>query len=255
MRNKFMTAMLLSSLISAGTAARAECSIVSGPTRTALLELYTSEGCSSCPPADRWLSRLRAQGYDAGQIVPLALHVDYWDYIGWQDRFADPAFTARQRTLAAVHRFSLVYTPQAILNGRDYRGWHNSPQFAKDLASLNRQLAQASIRLSSHIDADGKLEISALSQAPDHANATLYIAVFENNLSTAVKAGENRGATLHHDYVVRAWLGPFPIDQGIMQTVPLKPGWKRHDLGVAAFVQKRTNAEVLQAVALNDCSL
>ena len=106
-----------------------QCSAHSGERTAALVELYTSEGCSSCPPADRWLSALGAQGAVPGRIVPLALHVDYWDYIGWTDPYAKREFSLRQRKLTQLQRLALVYTPQVMLQGRDFRAWANGKAF------------------------------------------------------------------------------------------------------------------------------
>src|SRR4051812_45458497 len=94
------------------------CSVVSGPATAAVVELYTSEGCSSCPPADRWLATL-GRRYSGTQVVPLALHVDYWDYIGWKDPYARREFSLRQRKLSQLQRLALVYTPQVLLAGAD----------------------------------------------------------------------------------------------------------------------------------------
>ena len=226
------------------------CSVSSGPGRTALLELYTSEGCSSCPPADRWLGRLATQGYTPQQVVPLALHVDYWDTIGWQDRFAKPAFTARQREQAAI---GFVYTPQVMLNGQDFRGWGSAARVEAAIAAINRTAPKADIRLTLAQPSADQLDIAVTAQALAQPNATLYLALYENDLSTQVNAGENSGATLHHDYVVREWLGPYAIDKPLQRKIVLKPGWKTKNLGIAAFVQSRGNGEILQAVASKLC--
>ena len=101
----------------------ADCVAISPSTRTALVELYTSEGCNSCPPADRWLSRQTEREWDARQVVALAFHVDYWDRLGWKDRFAQPAFSARQRALAAQQGSRTVYTPQVLVSGRSLPQW------------------------------------------------------------------------------------------------------------------------------------
>ena len=98
-----------------------QCVSESGPSTAALVELYTSEGCSSCPPAERWLGGLPA--LPRHRVVPLALHVDYWDYIGWKDPYAKREFSLRQRKLSQLQRMALVYTPQVMLQGRDFRGW------------------------------------------------------------------------------------------------------------------------------------
>jgi len=224
----------------------AGCTIESGSTRAALLELYTSEGCSSCPPADRWLSRLSPSPQ---KLVPLALHVDYWDYIGWRDVFAKPVFSDRQRAAAGP---GFVYTPQVMLNGQDFRGWHNSGRMEEALASINKSIPQAGIRMSV-VSAESTLDIAVETQSS--VPADVYVAVFENNLVSQVRAGENNGTTLHHDYVVREWLGPFTAGSVdvLRHKATLQSGWKRKDLGVAAFVQSKKSGEVLQAVAGKAC--
>src|ERR1039457_1730220 len=115
----FTTAICIASL----TAAIAEtCTIHSPPHTVALLELYTSEGCDSCPPADKFVSGLRAaSGLGANQVVPISLHVDYWDYIGWKDVFAQHAYTERQRWLSDLARTRTVYTPEVFVGGQELR--------------------------------------------------------------------------------------------------------------------------------------
>src|SRR5262245_36872571 len=100
-----------------------QCAAKSPAHTTALVELYTSEGCDSCPPADRWLSSLGGKGYTADRVVPIALHVDYWDYIGWKDPYARAAHSARQRKMASLARAAAIYTPQVLVQGKDFRDW------------------------------------------------------------------------------------------------------------------------------------
>lgn len=235
-----------------GFASAAECSAVSGPNRTPLLELYTSEGCSSCPPVDRWLSRLQTQGYGRDKLVPLALHVDYWDYIGWQDRFAQPLFAERQRTLAALGNARVVYTPQVLLNGRDFRGATGNARFDAAIAAIRSEPAHATIRLNLKPASDQVL-VEASAQADKPATAALYLALYENDLNSMVKAGENSGSTLHHDYVVRTWRGPYAVGAPLKETIALPAAWKRGDLGAAAFVQDKASGEILQAISLPLC--
>src|SRR3989338_9674550 len=113
----------VASMTALAPAAFAACDARSGARTAALVELYTSEGCSSCPPADRWLSGLASKGYAPDRVVPLSLHVDYWDYIGWKDPYAKREFSLRQRKLSQLQRMALVYTPQVLLQGRDFRDW------------------------------------------------------------------------------------------------------------------------------------
>jgi hypothetical protein len=244
-----LAAVLAASVVHA---APGECTARSGTATAALVELYTSEGCDSCPPADRWLSGLAAAGFGTGHVVPLALHVDYWDYIGWKDPFAQPLFAARQREIAAIGRTRVVYTPQVVLAGKDYRGWPARSRFAEAVAAINATPARAGIEL-----AIGAGEIRAQANVPrpeDRADAALFVAAYENGLSNRVTAGENRGATLQHDYVARQWWGPLALDAtGTASIARPVSGQRIASGGVAAFVQSRRTGEVLQALALPAC--
>src|SRR5438876_4337656 len=133
-------------LFLADAAGAERCSALSGERTVALVELYTSQGCSSCPPADRWLSGFGARGYVPQRVVPLSLHVDYWDYISWKDPYAKSEFSVRQRKLTQLQRSALVYTPQVLLQGRDYRRWGRST-FDEAVARINAQAAKARIAL------------------------------------------------------------------------------------------------------------
>lgn len=231
-----------------------ECSAASGPARVALLELYTSEGCSSCPPADRWLSQLNAQGFNADRVIPLSLHVDYWDYIGWRDPFANPAFSARQREMARLGRSSTVYTPQVMINGRDFRSWYSSGNFAREIESMKQAPARANIQLKLSKTSTDRVE-ALVSVTGRKDNLVLYLALYENDLWSSVSAGENSGVKLHHDYVVREWRGPLRISDAVMsQTLLLKSSWQSVKTGVVAFLQDASNGEVVQAVQLKMCS-
>lgn len=232
------------------------CLAASAPHSTALLELYTSEGCNSCPPADVWVGGLRAGGFSRERVVPLALHVDYWNGLGWIDPFSRKEFSTRQRELNSS---GFVFTPQVLLNGRNYR-WGNAATLSRDLDALNRVPARAEIRLTlEKAAASRELHIAVTGVVPDPAlrrDAALYAAVYESAIVNSVPAGENAGSTLRHDYVVREWLGPFPVDSGAValdRTVTLVPQWRPVHLGVAAFVQNRRNGDVLQALALPWC--
>jgi hypothetical protein len=232
----------------------AQCVSESGPGTTALVELYTSEGCSSCPPADRWLASL-GQRYTPARVVPLALHVDYWDYIGWKDPYAKREFSLRQRKLTQLQRMAFVYTPQVVLQGRDFRGW-GTKGFDDELARINAQPARARLRLEL-LQAHAKgLEVEASAEllAPLE-DAVLYLAAYLSGLKSQVTAGENRGRILAHDHVVLEWLGPFGITGRRMERrmLPLLPGAGAASSGAAAFVQDRRTGEVLQALLRSAC--
>jgi hypothetical protein len=236
------------------TAQAAQCVSQSGPGTTALVELYTSEGCSSCPPADRWLASL-GQRYAPGRVVPLALHVDYWDYIGWKDPYAKREFSLRQRKLSQLQRMALVYTPQVVLQGRDWRLWH-ARAFDEEVARINAQPAKARLKLELLPARATGLEVEASAELAEPLDdAVLYLAAYQSRLESRVTAGENRGRILTHDYVVLEWLGPFAIASRRVErrTLPLLPGAGAANSGAAAFVQDRRTGEVLQALLRSTC--
>ncbi len=244
--------------LSVSTAEAAQCKAISPEKSVALVELYTSEGCDSCPPADRWLSSLGPQGYAPDRVVPVALHVDYWDYIGWKDPYARQAHSARQRKMAKLARAAMVYTPQVMLQGQDFRQWH-SPAFEQAVAKINAQRAKARISLTLDTRRKDAFEVEAVAEllgvapSPDLA---LYLGAYENKLVSEVKAGENRGKTLPHDYVVLQWAGPLEFKGGKLaerHVIPLLPKAVPGNSGVVAFVQNRATGEVLQALMLPAC--
>jgi hypothetical protein len=240
-------------------AAAAGCKVESGDRTVALVELYTSEGCSSCPPADRWLSGLAGRGHAPERVVPLALHVDYWDYIGWKDPYAKREFSQRQRKLSQLQRMALIYTPQVLLQGRDFPRW-GSAAFDAAVAGINAQPARARIALEILGAANGGLDTRARAELADPAlagDAVLYLAVYENRLTSRITAGENSGRTLTHDYVVLEWQGPFafgPDGQASeRRSLALLPKGVPERSGVVGFVQDRRTGEVLQALRLPSC--
>jgi hypothetical protein len=234
-----------------------QCSASSAKHAVALLELYTSEGCSSCPPADAWLSGLPPRGLSAEQVVPLALHVDYWNYIGWEDPFSQQQFTQRQRRMGAMNRLATIYTPQFLLNGRDLRHWYQASHVADEIARINAMPAAAQIKLNLAYADNNRLRINADVRVVDptaSSRSELFLAIYENRLSREVTAGENAGRTLSHNFVARKLLGPFPVTQSqVTREIALARDWQRAHLGVVAFVQDRRNGDVLQTLAMPLC--
>lgn len=250
-----LVAMLLSA-----AGASAQCTATSGEQRVALLELYTSEGCNSCPPVDRWVSALPARGFTTTRVLALAFHVDYWNYLGWNDPYAQARFSERQRLASARNQARFVYTPQLLLNGRDYRRGILRDDFAEKLAAISRDRPRAAITLRHAPAVDGVLAVSAkieLDRDAQRSLAQAFIALYENNLATQVAAGENRGRKLQHDFVVRELAGPFPAGNDslfdITHRFRLARDWKPGDLHIAAFVQNRESGDVLQALAAPRC--
>jgi len=250
MRLPTLACLILAGLGQPAAAATAACEADSGAQRAVLLELYTSEGCDSCPPADRRLSALRLRSDLAGRLVPLAFHVDYWDRLGWKDRYGSAQYTERQYAMAALARSRSVYTPQFLKNGRDWRG-------GDLLAGADDAAAGARLKLRLATGAGAELAIDGEAQMA-RPGLEAWLAVYENALESKVGAGENAGKTLRHDYVVRRLIGPLApgrdLRAPLRQTLALDPAWKRADLGVVAFVQDRASGEVVQAVQRPFCA-
>ena len=185
--------------------------------------------------------------------------MEYWDQLGWKDRFASARYTERQHMLAALGKSRVVYTPGVFLNAREFRDWRSPAQFQQAVRRINAQPPGADIRLELDSAAPAKLPIKAsfiLKPGTLAGQPRAFVVVYENKLITDVRAGENRGASLRHDYVVRAWIGPLEIKGGAAEyadTVALDRGWIAKNLGVAAFIQDAASGEVLQATALPLC--
>lgn len=246
--------------VSAFPSDAAQCSAQSGARTAVLVELYTSEGCDSCPPADRWLSSLQSKGYTPDKVVPLSLHVDYWDYIGWKDPYAKREFATRQRRLAELKRAKMIYTPQVVLQGQDFRHW-DSREFSSAVDTINSQPPRAKLSLAVNAIGTTSVDVTLAAEllaGAERKNAAVYLAAYENKLTSQVAAGENRGKTLPHDYVVREWIGPIEFGAGLKvadkRTLPLLPNANPRHSGVAAFVQNRSSGDVLQALMLPACA-
>jgi len=228
---------------------QAPCAASSGLLITPVLELYTSEGCSSCPPADKWISTLKGK-----DIVVQAFHVGYWDYIGWVDRFAAPVHTHRQRELASKNRLRGIYTPQVVLNARDWPQWGGDPSRIAGKGEAAR-LALAIRRLD-----DNQFEATvAPTAAPAGAVSSVatwaaYWTVTEHGHNSKVKAGENAGEFLKHDFVVRQYTpaGTYPGADGAtrklgFRSIAATPG---HERQVNLVVVDPQSGKTLQALSL-----
>jgi hypothetical protein len=261
---------LLAALATNGVAQAAGsiCAAHSPAHRVALVELYSSEGCNSCPPADRWLGQWKDSGASRS-IVPLALHVDYWNSLGWTDRFSQHRFTERQQDLTHLAGGHTIYTPEVFVSGREMRDWSQPESFEDRIHQVSAEPAQADVALELTAPAQGATSFSvdarfsAKAVAGNPLNA--YVAVYENALNSQVRAGENSGATLHHERVVRQWIGPVPLAAGSAHihreialdatdainaaTSPAQPG----KFGVVGFVENAATGEVLQVAELATC--
>ena len=232
------------------------CDVRSGPMTAALVELYTSEGCSSCPPADRRLSQLPDRELTTDKLVPIALHVDYWDYIGWRDPYAKAAFSERQHWLVNVNNQATVYTPHFFVSGRELGNW--SSDLVSETRRINRQPARANVGLRSSNTKSGILSLDVQASSADvSAPLGLFVTITESKLVSQVRAGENKGATLVHDHVVREWIGPIALVNGAVtahREIALGTGWNSAEIGAVGFVQNTSTGEVLQAVSAEHCA-
>ena len=243
--------LLLLGVLAAGEAAAAPaCRATSDPLARPLVELFTSEGCDSCPPADRWFSA-RFPPDRTSDAIALAFHVDYWDRLGWVDRFASPSYTERQYAAMRANGATFVYTPQVLLQGHAL-AWRTADG-AIDAAA--RQPARAAITL----DADVRpheVVVRIDAAVPDRAlsrDVRLFVAYADSGLGSDVQAGENRGAHLAHDHVARTLreMGGFDAMGRLRASATLaRPREEGTHPTLVAFVQRTANGDVLQALAL-----
>lgn len=213
-----------------------------------VVELYTSEGCSSCPPADRWLSTLKGRS----DVLAMGFHVTYWDKLGWPDRYATAATTQRQHQWRQAHGGPYVYTPQVVVDGRDMRDWSSLrsgilPKPAStSMATITLEVRDGAV-LASVTNAHAEKALAGKSLAG-------YWAVLQDGISTRVKAGENSGSTLSHDHVVvhyqpvAAWSGGAPLQTTLTLPASLKPLGSRR---VAFVLTAGDGLRPLQAAVLS----
>ena len=218
--------------------------VSSGEFQTAVLELYTSEGCSSCPPADRWFNELVKLPEHELDVLALAFHVDYWDYIGWEDIYAEPNYTNRQRHLARVNQQSSVYTPEFFVNGIEARGTRS---VIDKIMSTSKLLSTVDLELTLQQDKDSILIELSSQFDPKHKPLVRFV-VFENDLSSDVKKGENAGKQFHHQQVVRYLSPKKSLLAEISYSIKIKAQWKLENVGIAALV-KNKKGEHLQVVS------
>ena len=251
---RYLKSLILSLLVGTNMPVHAAAdkvfSVSSGTAKVQLIELFTSEGCSSCPPADKWLSKYMHNDGLWTRYVPVAFHVDYWDYIGWEDRFASPAYTQQQYSYRRSGATSRVYTPQFVVNGKEWSGWFRRiipglgalPEQQQPAGELSLTIQQGQVQ--AIFDAD-KLQVE---------NTLLHVALLASDIQTQVTRGENHGRVLEHDFVVlshQQYSGDKPSDiaqwQGPAPRIPAIAA-EAGRLAWAAWLVDKTTAATLQAV-------
>lgn len=207
---------------------------------TVILELFTSQGCSSCPPADKLLSTLGRESFPKGRVIPLAYHVDYWNHLGWRDPFSSNQWSARQGEYARAIKGSQLYTPQVIIDGRTQIVGSSERYVRREIEQQLDAGDQGLVRIDRIVRGGDALQIELHARA-EKGRANLVVALFENGLTTAVRSGENADRKLANDFIVR-WesrtkeVGTSDVRTTI--TIPLQKGWNPANLGVTAFLQE-----------------
>jgi hypothetical protein len=221
----------------------------------AVVELFTSEGCSSCPPADRLLGEMVDEAAKNNlRVFALAFHVDYWDYIGWKDPFADPAFSDRQRNYASALGSGRIYTPQMVVNGQ------------REFVGSNRSKAESSIEWALTRSPRVRLQFSKIESKPEKMiidyevdtspdNAVLNVAVVERDLKSDIRRGENAGRVLHHDNVVRVFKS-VKLDEATGEiSVAIPKGIDTSKSSIIGYVQNVKTMEILGAAGVEFAQL
>jgi hypothetical protein len=231
------TIFILLAVLAAGIARTA-----AGQEAPVVVELFTSEGCSSCPPADAFLGELTKRP----AIIPLAFHVDYWDYIGWKDPYASPAFTQRQHDYVAALGLHMPYTPQMVVDGRtDVVGSERDDVEA----AIGKAGAQAKLAVAIEKDGAGYRAVIPAAAAPPGGPATVWLALFDSQRETRVARGENGGRTLKEYNIVREWRQIGSWD-GRALTLPLPMPKDPGGNGCAIIVQSGPVGPILGAALM-----
>jgi hypothetical protein len=215
--------------------------VVAPPRTPVLVELFTSEGCSSCPPADRLLTRLLAdQPIDVAQVIALELHVDYWNHLGWKDPFSSAAFTKRQQDYSRIFGEDRVYTPQMVVDGAAELVGSDETLSAEAIRKAAGQ-PHLPLRVSAAFRADTvRLSVEAPAAPAGLEPTDIVVAVVEDGLTSAVRRGENQGRTLPHSAVVRRIeaIGALEKDPFVGEGQwRVTPAWQRPQLRIVAFLQ------------------
>ena len=238
--------LILASFLSTPVFAGTPIVVDSGDRQTAVVELYTSEGCSSCPRADRWLEKLVTTPQQNLDLLALAFHVDYWDYLGWKDRFSNADYTKRQRVLGANNRQRTIYTPEFFVNGKEARG---SGNILNKIQQTNQQPASITLQLTvSREQSELVVAVQTPSELDNGEPIHHRYLVYENKLSTDVKRGENSGKVLHHEQVVRYMSPAQSLRTENQHRIAIDPAWQAENVGVAVLVTSVGAHRYLQAV-------
>jgi hypothetical protein len=256
-------AFLLSSLESAHDGkARAQTSAAEKNQRPVIVELFTSEGCSTCPPADALLAQLEdRQPVEGVDVIALEEHVDYWNQQGWSDPFSGSEWTLRQQDYLAIFKGDTVYTPQMIVDGQSQFIGSRIREVMTAIGEASRS-SKTNVLMVPVVSGDNRspqftVSVGKLAGGTDGDTAEVWLAVTEKGLHSEVSRGENAGKNLHHAAIVR-WMRKVGVADGRKTplsfagntSVKLKPAWKMENLRVVAFVQEKASRHILGAASM-----
>jgi hypothetical protein len=259
-----VSAVALLTLLLAGPgqllAATATCQVISPAKKNTLVELFTSDGCDSCPPANKWLSGV-VKGADKS-VIPVSMHVTYWNHLGWKDGYSNTYFDDRQDAYVRHSLSKFSYTPELFLNAREYRGWRG--EGAAEIANAQKGLAPVSIKLISRqadarsLSVDATLAPVEGAAGADLSAIRLYVLLYEDDLADKPKAGELKNVVLKHDHVVRDWK-VTDVSEAVRSGKPVTSTFRLpaqsnpKKMGLVAFVQTADLKSIHQVVDLPLC--
>jgi hypothetical protein len=207
----------------------------------ALIELFTSEGCSSCPPADEALEEIQKK-YNDKDVLVLSYHVDYWNKLGWKDIFSDVSFTQRQEYYSNIFRLNNIYTPQVVVNGKkEFLGSDKSKLVSSIEEQLNERSA-VSIKLNAVQNTEGKIVVQYSVEEADTKKEQAILVLIQKMATNEIKKGENKGKTLHHINIVRN-IFYLPLKEKTTNFT-LPTGFSKEDFFVAGFVQDKRSGKI-----------
>lgn len=220
-----------------------------------VVELFTSQGCSSCPDADKVFSSWGRSEFEKGTILPLSYNVDYWNYLGWRDIFSTPVYSRLQRRYAQTLGVG-VYTPQMVVAGRSAFVGSDEAKARKEASRFRLQEPKARIEIKAADSARLKLTVAVTPLQKREGSLRVMLAVFENDLVTQILSGENAGSALRNDFVVRRLmdLGELPPEatKTFRRAIedPWDPAWKKDHSGAAIFIQDSQTLAIHDAASL-----
>ena len=207
----------------------------------ALIELFTSEGCSSCPAADEVLEEIQKK-YSDKNVLVVGYHVDYWDKLGWKDVFSDASFTQRQEYYSNIFRLNNIYTPQVVVNGKKEFIGSNKSKLISSIEEQLNEISSASIKLNVVQNTEGKIDVHYSAEGVDAKKEQAILVLVQKMATNEIKKGENKGRTLHHINIVRN-IFYLPLKEKTTNFT-LPAGFSKEDFFVAGFIQDKRSGKI-----------